>query len=198
MRRVPFVLLPMLCALAAPAAAQFSDSYNFLKAVRDRDGAKVTELVEVPGSVLIDTRDRETGEAALHIVARRRDPVWLNFLLAKNARPDIKDNAGNTPLMVATQIGFVDGVKLLLAAKARVNDANNSGETPLIRAVQLRNIELVRVLLAAGASRDQTDTLAGLSALDYARRDARAAAIVKILEEEARKPASAATVGPNR
>lgn len=184
-----------IAAASQPASAQFSDSYNFLKAVRDRDGQVVTDLVEVPGSVIIDTRDRATGETALHIVTRRRDATWINFLLAKGARPDIRDNQGNTALMIATQIGFIDGAKLLIASRARVDEANNSGETPLIRAVQLRDIEMVRLLLASGANRNLADTLAGLSAVDYARRDPRAAAILKILEAPAAAP-KPKTAGP--
>lgn len=182
------IIAGIAAALSQPALAQFSDSYNFLKAVRDRDGQAVTDFVEVPGSVIIDTRDRATGETALHIVTRRRDSTWVNFLLAKGARPDLKDNNGNTALMIATQIGFIDGAKLLIAQRARVDEANNSGETPLIRAVQLRDVEMVRLLIASGANRNLSDTIAGLSAVDYARRDPRAATILKILEAPVATP----------
>ena len=41
---------------AGPATAQFSDSYNFLKAVKDRDGNKATDLISRPGTVIIDTK----------------------------------------------------------------------------------------------------------------------------------------------
>jgi hypothetical protein len=125
-------------AMAAPAAAQFSDSYKFLKAVRDRDGQKVTEAVEQPGSTVINTKDYSTGESALHIVVKRRDATWLAFLLAKGAKPDIRDNEGATPLLAAAQLGFVDGVRTLLAEGASVNLANSRGETPLIMAVHNR------------------------------------------------------------
>src|SRR3546814_3279447 len=118
------------------AHAQFSDSYNFLKAVKDRDGDKVINLIGEPGTI-INTRDSTTGETALHIVIARRDAVWVNFLLGKGARPDIADNKGTTPLMLATQLRFLDGVQLLLANGAQVDKANDRGATPLIRAVQL-------------------------------------------------------------
>ena len=35
-----------LAAVAAPAAAQFSDSYNFLNAVRQADGEKATKALQ--------------------------------------------------------------------------------------------------------------------------------------------------------
>jgi uncharacterized protein len=184
-------------AIMTPVAAhaQFSDSYNFLKAVRDRDGTKATEMASKPGTVIVDTRDDKNGETALHIVTKGRDLVWMNFLLARNARPDIRDNQGNTALMAATQLGFVEGAQLLINNKATVDLANGSGETPLIRAVQLRNSAMVQLLMAAGANPAKADTLAGLSARDYALRDRRAAGILKIIDET--KPAKAAKVaGP--
>lgn len=170
-------------SLSAPAQAQFSDSYNFLKAVKDRDGEEATKYLNQPGSVIVNTRDRSSGQTALHIVVERRDKIWMGFLLQQGANPNVRDKEGLSPLMLATQLRFVDGVKILLAKKADVNLTNDQGETPLIRAVQLRDSELVRVLLTNGADPDQTDTLAGLSARDYAERDRRAAAILAEIEK---------------
>jgi uncharacterized protein len=191
--------LGFACALLVPVAAhaQFSESYNFLKAVKERDGAKATEIISKPGSgsVIIDTRDREKGETALHQVTRGRDIQWMNFLLARNAKTDVRDNEGNTALMIATQLRFIEGAQLLLGQRASVDLANSAGETPLIRAVQLRDPALVRLYLKAGANPDKADTIAGLSARDYAKRDNRAVAILKIIEEPRAKPVSKAA-GP--
>jgi len=173
--------------LGGPAQAQFSDSYKFLKAVRDRDGAVVTELVEGPGSTIINTRDYSSGEAALHIVVKRRDAAWLAFLLAKGAKADIRDNEGNTPLGIAAQLGFVEGVQTLTGQGAGVNLANARGETPLILAVHNRDIATVRALLAAGANPLLPDRIAGKSARDYAAEDRRSAALLKLIDDA--KPA---------
>lgn len=172
-----------LAFVPALALAQFSDSYNFLKAVRDRDGNKATELVSKPGSTIVDTRDGATGETALIIATKRRDMSWMGFVLSKGAKTDLRDGGGNTALMHAAQIGFLEGVQLLLKVKAGVDVANNSGETPLIRAVQNRDSAVTRILVLAGANPLKTDRLAGMSARDYALRDKRAAAILKILDE---------------
>ncbi|WP_417612377.1 ankyrin repeat domain-containing protein [Parasphingorhabdus sp.] len=179
-------------SFAAPAAAQFSDSYNFLKAVDDRDGEEASKFLNRPGSVIVNTRDSSSGRGALHIVVERKDRTWLAFLLQKGANPNIRDKEGLTPLMLATQLRFVDGAKILLAKNADVNDTNKQGETALIRAVQLRDSELVRLLLANGADPDLPDTLAGMSARDYAKRDRRAAAILAEIEKSDadRKPES--------
>ena len=46
-----FLLAATLATLAAPAAyAQFSDSYNFLKAVKDRKGEDAEKFINEPGS----------------------------------------------------------------------------------------------------------------------------------------------------
>src|SRR6218665_3708308 len=102
-------------ALLVPGAAfaQFSDNYNFLKAVKDTDGQKATDLLQKPGSTVINSRDVNSGETALHIVIARRDNGWLTYLLAKGANANLADNAGNTPLLNAVQLRFEEGVRTL-------------------------------------------------------------------------------------
>lgn len=177
----------MVLMLAVPASGQgsFSDSFTFLKAVRERDGGKVTDLVSEPGTTVINTRERGSGEGALHIVVRGRDLTWLAFLLGKGARPDIQSNRGETPLTLAAQIGWVEGAEQLLAKRANVNLANGRGETPLVLATQRRDIAMVRLLLSRGADPKRTDNVAGMSALDYAKQDPRAGAVLKLLEAKA-------------
>lgn len=173
----------MLVSFAKPASAQFSESYNFLKAVKERDGEEATKFLNKPGSVIVNTRDVTSGETALHIAVARRDSTWAQFLLQKGANPDIRDKQGITPLILATQLRFIDGVVIILAKKAKVDETNNQGETALIRAVHLRDSELVRILLSKGANPDLPDTLAGLSARDYATRDRRASAVLAEIEK---------------
>ena len=188
----------MVLAIAVPASGQqqYSDSFTFLKAVKERDGDKVTDLVAQPGSTAINARDRGSGEGALHIVVRGRDLNWLVFLLGKGARPDIQSNRGETPLTLAAQIGWLEGAEQLLARRASADLANSRGETALILAAQRRDLAMVRMLLARRADPKRTDNVAGMSALDYARQDPRAAAVLKLLEAKA-APAKPAA-GPTR
>jgi ankyrin repeat protein len=170
-----------LAVLAAPAAAQqYSDSYTFIKAVKERDPTKMSELVRQP--TIVNSRDRGTGEGALHILVRGRDYTWTSFMIGKKANPNMQNPTGETPLNLAAQIGWLEGAELLLAHGASVDLANNRGETPLIRAVQRRDLAMVRLLLSKGANPKRTDSAAGYSALDYARQDNRAQVILKILE----------------
>jgi uncharacterized protein len=173
-----------LGVLAPAAQAQFSDSYNFLKAVKDQNGAEAIKYIQEPGSgaVIINTRDAATGETGLHIVVKRRDSSWTGFLLQKGANPNVTDKQNVTPLILASQLGFIEGVDWLLRYKANVDQANRSGETPLILATQLRNAEMVRLLLKKGADPDKTDNVTGMSARDYATRDRRNSSILAIIE----------------
>jgi ankyrin repeat protein len=177
-------------AAAAPAAAQdYSNSYTFIKAIKDRNGAKVESLLAAPGSTVSGAKEQGTGNGALHIVTLDRDVNWLGFLIGKGMKVDARNSQGNSALSLAAQLGWVEGAQLLLRYSAAVDHANNRGETPLILAVQNRDLAMVRLLLARGADPKRTDSVAGYSALDYARQDSRAATIARTLEEAATKPA---------
>lgn len=76
---------------------------------------------------------------------------------------DIKDvNAsdfeGNTPLLVASEYGYLDIVKKLLKAGAEVNKSNKKGRTPLMMACQYGSVEIVTRLLDENADPKILDT----------------------------------------
>lgn len=154
---------------ATPATAQlYSKGYQFLEAVDDRDGDAVTEMLNDPGAgrTLVNARDITTGDTGLHIVVKRRDTLWVRFLLQRQADPNIRNKEGLTPLQIATRLGFIEGVEELVKRGAQIDVADSQGETPLISAVHQRNTELVRRLLAQGANPDHNDN-SGRSARDY-------------------------------
>ena len=200
LRYAKFVLPALAAALLLPAsaAAQFSDSYNFLKAVRERDGAEATKYLNDETTRVINTRDSSSGETALAIVIKNRDLTWTRFLLAKGANPGIADRQGMTPLMHATLLGFTEGAEVLLGRGAQVDQANSRGETALILAVQRRDAAMVRMLVKRGANPDKADHIAGLSARDYARRDDRTGTMLALLDakDETTKPLGP-VFGPN-
>jgi ankyrin repeat protein len=183
--RIAAAALALAVVAGGPAAAQnYSDGYLFLKAVREKDPEKVNQLVASSANVVLNIRDQSDGEGALHYVTRDREIVWLNFLLTKGARPDIQNNRGETPLSLATQIGWAEGAELLLNRGASVDLGNQRGETPLMIAVQHRDLPMVQLLLAHGANPNKSDRVSGYSALEYAKRDPRATAIVRALTEK--------------
>ncbi|HEY0269412.1 MAG TPA: ankyrin repeat domain-containing protein [Sphingomonas sp.] len=185
-----------LIGAAAPVQAQFmSDSTSFLDAVQKADGTKAQELLDKKAGTIILSRTPQ-GESVLHIVVKRRDMTWLQFMIGKGAPLDARDRDGNTALADAAQIGWSDGVGQLLDVGAAVDLPNNRGETPLILAVQAHDLDTVRTLVAHGANPKTTDHVAGMSAYDYARRDGRSAEIVKMLDL-ARPTVKKAVAGPN-
>lgn len=186
----------LACVAASGAQGQqFSEGYRFLEAVRKADGAAVTKILNNPSTRIIDTRS-DSGEGALHIVAKRGDVAYLGFLLGKGADPNLRDGQGDTPLLTALLTGFIPGAEVLLKRGGNVNLANSRGETPLIRAVQLRNAEAVRLLLASGADPDQTDNVAGMSARDYAKVDTRSPVVAKMLADAEKVRTRRAVAGP--
>lgn len=159
----------MIAALATSSlsAQAFSDGYKFLKSVKDREGKEVTDALNEPGTIIVNTRDITTGETALHIVTARRDTSWIRFLTQRGANPNIRDNKGVSPLQIAVRLNHIEGVEALIKAGARIDVADSAGETPLIAAVHARNVELIRILLTQGADPDRADN-SGRTAREYA------------------------------
>lgn len=180
---------------SSPAHAQFSEGYKFLDAVRKRDGYKVEEALGEPGSTIINARDVSNGEGALHIVVARRDLTWTRYLIQKGANVNMRDNRGATPLQLAANLGFLDGIEALVDAKADVNQANDAGETPLITAIHRRNVPMMRILLKAGADPDRADN-SGRTARDYAQLDGRGNPLLAEIETNAKAKGQRAGAKP--
>lgn len=156
------------------------DGVNFVKAVRERDGDKALPLITSRPSV-VNARD-DNGDTPLTVTIARRDNVWTFFLLDKGANPDLGNRSGDTPLIIAARVGYMEAAQELLARKAKVDLTNRAGETPLIVAVQQRQRDMVKLLLEYGANPDKTDNAAGYSARDYAKRDTRARDILALID----------------
>ena len=185
-------------SLALPVQAQFSTSFKFLEAVRKKEGKEVTDMLAVPGSTLVNTRDISTGDTPLHIVVARRDLTWVQFLAAKGANVNARNNKGETPLQLASNLGFSEGVEILLKLGAKVDEPNATGETPLIAATHRKDAALARVLLKAGANPARNDN-SGRSALDYASLDGRSNPVLAEIENAAKAAAGkpkASAYGP--
>jgi uncharacterized protein len=191
-------LLGLGLAAPAPVAAQFSDSYKFLEAVKKKEGQEVTDMLAEGSPSLINTRDLTSGETALHMVTKRRDLTWMQFLIARGANVNTRDFKGATALVAACNLNFIEGVQLLVEQGARVDESNSAGETPLITAVHNRNIEMMRILLKAGANPDRADN-SGRSARDYARLSSNAATLLSEIDTNTKaknKAGQARSYGP--
>jgi uncharacterized protein len=188
-----FAFLVGVAVIAAPAAAQTltTPGYDFIDAVKKRDGDKATSVLTNHPEGLINTKDGE-GNTALIIAINRSDETWTGFLLNKGADPNLPGKNGDTPLIAAARVDFEQAMEWLVGLGARVDATNRMGETPLIIAVQQREPQIVRFLLQNGADPDKTDHAAGYSARDYATRDNRARDILKMINDKKPKAAAAA------
>jgi ankyrin repeat protein len=176
------VVIGLLLAFGAvPAAAQFSDSYNFIKAVKDKDVNKAIEIADKPGTTVVNTRDADTGDYPIHIVTRRTDIGWVGLVVQKGGNINAKDASGNTPLILASIARWQEGAALFIRLKAQLNAQNRLGETALLKAVQARDYELTKLLVDAGANPDLGDN-SGTTARSTADADPRAANIAKLLK----------------
>lgn len=173
-----------LLMVGTPAISQSlnqSDGERLLKAVTEDDGATAISIVDAPGSRAVNYRGYD-GDTALHLVTKRRDLAWVNYLLTRNADPNIGDKQGDTALIIAARIGFPEAVEIMIAYNAQVDTTNRLGETALIAAVQQRQPKVVQLLLEAGANPDKPDRATGLTARDYAKRDSRNPELLKLIE----------------
>ncbi len=185
-----------LLAPTVASAQNYSKGYKFLESVRKKEGQEVTDALAEPGTTVINTRDVTTGDTALHVVATRRDATWLSFLLGKGADPNIRNSKGETPLMIASNLAFEEGVQLLIDGGAKVDEPNSTGETPLISAVHRRDLVMIRMLLKGGANPDRADS-SGRTARDYAKLD-RSGVLMNEIETNAKKGNGAAkSYGPS-
>ena len=174
-------------AAAVPAIAQDTgyEGAQFVKAIQDGKNDDAAKLLQ--GSpTLVNARDMN-GQTALIAAIKNRDHDWTAYLLQQGADPNLAGPGGETPLIAAARVGYGEAVDWLLSVGAKVNDSNRAGETALIVAVQRRQVPIVRSLLDAGADPDKTDSVAGYSARDYAKRDNRTPDMIKLIE--AKKPA---------
>ena len=77
----------------------------------------------------------------------KKNPIGVLAMLKGGIDPNVKNEKGNTPLIISASLGDLKSVRSLLAYRADVNAANNDGNTPLIYAARYNHPEVVRELL---------------------------------------------------
>ena len=123
---------------------------------------KLTELDD-------QIKEQESGEIKTGLLGLAKEGNTRNIktLLEKGAYPDIQDQRGNTPLMLATDRGHLDAVLALLANGADPNLKNKAGDTALINAVWNNQVKIADQLMRKKANINTTNNR-GWTALMYA------------------------------
>lgn len=100
---------------------------------------------------LIDQKNSKTGKTALIRAAESGNLDALDFLLARKANTEIRDNQGRTALHEAVYQGRSQAVTILVKRGADVNATTSEGETPRQLAISRGRTHIADYLDGAGA-----------------------------------------------
>lgn len=129
----------------------------------------------------------QTLDALLKAVAEDNMSEAL-FYLDRGMEADTTDQRGNTLLMIASRLGYVDMVQMLLGRKASVARQTPAGDTALLMASLGGHLEVVKLLVEAGAP---VQTRTGWQPIHYAAFGGSAPVIEYLLDHGADKNALA-------
>ncbi|MBQ7908966.1 MAG: ankyrin repeat domain-containing protein [Elusimicrobiaceae bacterium] len=87
------------------------------------------------------------SETLFRAVAQK-NYVGVMAMLKGNVEPNVKNSAGNTPLIISASLGDTMSVQALLAYRADVNASNNDGNTALIYAARYNHPNTIMALTA--------------------------------------------------
>ena len=117
----------------------------------------------------VDARD-DFGETALHRTLIHNDPSGLQALLANRANPEIVDEAGAPPIVIAAASGNVNITQCLLQARVDPSAQTLEGETALMASLmESSNVHVLRMLLRSRVCLHDVDDI-GETALHVAVR----------------------------
>lgn len=165
--------------LGIQAAAAFAGVYDdLLKAIEDNNTEEVTSILK--RGMDVNTVDK-SGNSLLTLAVQKENIVLVRFLLDHRARVRVRNQYGDTPLMLASLRGNLEIAKLLAAAGAEIN---HPGWTPLIYAAFEGHAKVVDFLIKQGA---QVNALAPnqATALMLAARNGHAEAVKLLLDANA-------------
>jgi ankyrin repeat protein len=158
----------LLVASALPIAGQERaqrPDLRLIEAVQAQDRPRALALLKQGIDV---NRVQPDGATALHWAVHWEDVELVDRLLAAKAKPDVANDLGVTPLIMAATAGNGHLVQKLLAVGADANSSLESGETALMLAARAGNEVAVTALLARGARVDARERTRGQTALMWA------------------------------
>ncbi len=157
------LFLTGLLLAACVAAAPKSDVAD--AAMRGDKGA-VRTLLQQKADVNAQQID---GTSALHWAVEANDLELADVLLAAGAKPMAANQAGATPMLLATQNGNAAMIERLLVAGADPNaPLTKTSDTALMMAARTGKVDAVKALLDHGAQVNAHETWGGTTALMWA------------------------------
>jgi uncharacterized protein len=175
--RQSYYLAAVLSAAGLVSGAAVSEVAD---AMARGDKAAVRALIAKKADVNAPQAD---GTTALHWAAQADDLEAVSLLIKAGAKVLAANQAGATPLMLASVNGSAAMLEALAQAGADLNaPLTRSGDTALMIAARTGKTDAVRVLLERGAQVNSTESWGGTTALMWAVSE-KHPAVAKLLIE---------------
>ena len=120
----------------------------FIRAAEEDDLEALTALI---AGMDVNLRDPRTNTTALEHAVRNANREMVQLLLSSGATVDLKNDSGETVLMMLDDDATSDLIWDLINAGAQVNLKDDAGNTALMQAATTDNLEALKALLDAGA-----------------------------------------------
>jgi len=121
-----------------------------LQYCKEDEEENALQLLDTSWFLDVDYKSKD-GNSVLHWACYSGKVSVVRSLLEKGAKPNLLNNLGSTPLMVAVRYGIHDVVKVLVESKVDINILSHDGKNALTIAVGCNHYETVEFLLGVGA-----------------------------------------------
>uniref|UniRef100_A0A3B4ZY75 Ankyrin repeat and EF-hand domain containing 1 n=1 Tax=Stegastes partitus TaxID=144197 RepID=A0A3B4ZY75_9TELE len=103
--------------------------YRLLQYIHKNDKVQIEKMVNIGVENLINLTEPKDGTGALHVAVSTNNHDLVDFFLSHGANPNIQDKKGQTPIMMAAELGNHTIVALLAKNQAdmRLLDAEGKG-----------------------------------------------------------------------
>ena len=154
-------------------------------ATQDGDCTAITGLLDsgLDINALVETKDKDGKiyrTTALREAIAHKHEAAVRLLLDRGADPNLADNLGSTPLMVAAAQGFLPLMRLLLEAKAEVNAVDpQTGGTAFHWTCGCDHADCTEALVRAGCDTSLRDE-GGMTGRDLAQEKGHTAVLERL------------------
>jgi hypothetical protein len=131
--------------------AYVAPEHAFVKAAQEDDMEALTALI---AGMDVNLRDKRSHTTALEHAVRNANREMVQLLLSAGANVNLKNESGETVLMMLDGDATSDLVWDIINVGAKVNSQDNAGNTPLMQAATSNNLDAVKTLIDAGAKVD--------------------------------------------
>ncbi|XP_061569383.1 ankyrin repeat and EF-hand domain-containing protein 1-like [Cololabis saira] len=107
---------------------QLLQTYRLLQWIRNDNQAEVERILDLGVKGLINLTAPQDGMGALHLAVSLNRSELVDFLLSRRALPDIQDNLGRTPVMLAVEVGNLPMVTRLVQNQADMKLLDGEGK----------------------------------------------------------------------